>query len=65
MKKLCTAMVLLCLIVSVSSCTADDLDETVKLNEIPTQEILFPEFDLLSVDNGDVDKDKRGDDKND
>lgn len=65
MKKLCIAMASLCLIVSVSSCTADELDETLNLNEIQTQETLLPESDLLSVDNGDIDKGKSGDDKKD
>ncbi|HTO15637.1 MAG TPA: hypothetical protein VLZ83_07690 [Edaphocola sp.] len=65
MKKLCTAMASLCLIVSVSSCTADDLDETLNLNEIQTQEIIIPESEPNSIDNGDYDKDKRGDDKKD
>ncbi|HXJ99681.1 MAG TPA: hypothetical protein VNJ50_12590 [Gelidibacter sp.] len=58
MKKLCTAMASLCLIVSVSSCTADDLDETLNLNEIQTQEIVIPESESFSLDNGDKDDNK-------
>lgn len=65
MKKLCIAMAFLCLIASLSSCTTDDLDETLNLNEIQTQEILLSESDLLSVENGDIDKGKSGDDKKD
>lgn len=65
MKKLCTAMASLCLIVSVSSCTTDDLDETLNLNEIQTQEIVNSESQHSSIDNGDYDKGKSGDDKKD
>lgn len=58
MKKLCIAMAFLCLIVSVSSCTADDLDETLNLNEIQTQEIANPESEPFSLENGDNDDNK-------
>jgi len=65
MKKLCTAMASLCLIVSVSSCTTDELDETLNVKEIKTHEILNSESDSIYVDNGDIDKGKSGDDKKD
>lgn len=65
MKKLTIAMASLCLIVSASSCTADDLDENLILDEIHIQEIVNSESQSSSIDNGDKDKDKSGDDKKD
>lgn len=58
-------MASLCLIVSVSSCTAVDLDENIILNEIHPQKIVNSETQSSSIDNGDKDKDKGGDDKKD
>lgn len=63
MKKLTIAMASLCLIVSGSSCTADDLDENIILDEIHPQKIVNSESQPSSIDNGDKDdtKDKRKD----
>ena len=65
MKKFSIAMASLYLIVSVSSCTAVDLDENIILDEIHPQKIVNSESQPSSIDNGDKDKDKSGDDKKD
>lgn len=52
MKKLLMTLGLLCFVVSISSCSADDLNE-----EINTQEILSSEPSPV-LENGDKDKDK-------
>jgi len=55
MKKLLMTLGLLCFVVSISSCSADDLNE-----EINTKEILSSEPSPI-LENGDKDKDKGGD----
>lgn len=52
MKKLLMTLALLCFVVSISSCSADDLNE-----EINTQEILNSNPSPI-LENGDNDKDK-------
>ena len=66
MKKLLFAVASLCLVVSVSSCSADDhFTESLNPNEIQNKEILNPQLPSSSFDNGDDDNDKDGDnDKN-
>lgn len=65
MKKLLFAMASLCLVVSVSSCSADDhFTEDLNSNEIQNKEIVNPQLPSSSFDNGDDDKDDgKGTDK--
>jgi hypothetical protein len=66
MKKLLFAMASLCLVVSVSSCSADDhFTEDLNSNEIQNKEIVNPQLPSSFFDNGDDDKDKDGDDDKD
>lgn len=58
MKKLFISVALLCLVVSVSSCSADDLNENLNTNEF--QSSGAPDRSS-PIENGDRDKDKDGD----
>ncbi len=59
MKKLLFAMASLCLVVSVSSCSADDhFTEDLNSNEIQNKEIVNPQPPSSSIENGDRDDDK-------
>lgn len=56
MKKLLFAMASLCLVVSVSSCSADDFTEELNSREIQNKEIVNPKLPS-SLENGDDDDD--------
>ncbi len=60
MKKLFISVALLCLVVSVSSCSADDLNENLNSTDVQSSRnsdtTPFP-----SLENGDKDKDDDGD----
>ena len=59
MKNLLFAMASLCLVVSVSSCSADDhFTEDLNSNEIQNKEIVNPQPPSSSIENGDRDDDK-------
>lgn len=60
MKKLFISVALLCLVVSVSSCSTDDLNENLNSTEIQSS---GAPGQSSPIDNGDRDKDKDGDDK--
>lgn len=61
MKKLLFAMASLCLVVSVSSCAADDhFAEDLNSKEIQNKKTLNPQSPSPSLENGDRDDDKDG-----